>query len=254
MKPVLSVVRVAVVVCLFSLIFTGAEPVTGPALVQTAAYAAGGANNEEGGSAKTQAVNDPLEKINRGIFKFNDRFYFWVMKPTATVYSWYAPEGFRICVRNAFTNAQFPIRLVNNVLQGKMANAGTEIGRFVVNSTLGVGGMWDIAARDFGLNPHDEDFGQTLGSWGAGSGFYIVLPIFGPSNVRDTVGLGVDSVMNPMFWLAPAPISAGVKGGKTVNAISLRIGEYEDFKKSALDPYVSMREAYDQYRAEEMAK
>lgn len=260
MKGDIWMERVLRVVSIFAVLFSLAPVLAdlgsgaGAGRVPAVAFAAGAGNNEERAAPAAEPISDPLEKLNRGIFKLNDRLYFWVMKPTATVYSWYFPEGFRICVRNAFTNFMFPVRFINNVLQGKFQYAGTEAGRFAVNSTLGFAGMWDIAARDFGLAVRDEDFGQTLGAWGAGSGFYIVLPVFGPSNVRDTVGLGVDSVMNPVFWLASTPVSAGVKAGKTVNSMSLRIGEYEDFKKSALDPYVSMREAYTQYRAEEMAK
>lgn len=204
--------------------------------------------------AAAQAVWDPLEGFNRGVFKFNDYFFEWVMKPTCTIYNGYLPKGFRICVANAYANFQFPVRFVNNVLQGKICQAGTEVARFAINSTLGVAGMWDIAARDFCLTAHDEDFGQTLATWGACPGFYVVLPILGPSNVRDTIGMAADGATNPLSYFVTAPVNAGVKAGKVVNASSLRVHEYEDFKKSALDAYISMREAYREHRDEEIAR
>lgn len=202
---------------------------------------------------ETEVVPDPLEGFNRAMFRFNDGFYFYALKPVSVVYAAYFPEGFRICIRNAFKNIFFPARAINNLLQGKVDRAGVEIARFVINSTLGVAGMWDIAYRDFKLKPYDEDFGQTLGHHGVKSGLYIVLPVFGPSTARDTVGLVADAFMNPLYYLSPDIYSSiGLRSGQIVNVTSLRIGEYEDFKASAIDPYVSMREAYHQYRAHEV--
>jgi phospholipid-binding lipoprotein MlaA len=212
------------------------------------------AGDEENNSARVRTVWDPLEGYNRGVFKFNDFFFFWVMKPTCTIYNAYLPKGFRICIANAYTNFQFPVRFVNNVLQGKITEAGSEAARFAINSTLGLAGMWDIAARDFCLTPHDQDFGQTLAYWGACPGFYIVWPVLGPSNVRDTVGMAADGATNPLSYFTLTWVNAAVKGGKIVNGASLRLREYEDWRKSALDPYVSMREAYTEHRDDKLLK
>lgn len=203
--------------------------------------------------AAPPTVKDPLEKVNRAMFKFNDRLYFWMLRPIARVYGVIIPEPLRVGIRNAFDNIAFPVRVINCAFQGKFKPAGTEIARFVINSTIGIGGMVDVAARDFHLAEKDEDTGQTLGHYGAGPGFYLVLPFFGPSNVRDGIGMAGDAVMNPMYWLDLSwAADAGITAGKVVNNASLKIGEYEDFKEAALDPYVSMRHAYIQYRAQQI--
>jgi len=200
-------------------------------------------------------VPDPLESWNRAVFSFNDKFYFWFAKPVAQVYGAVLPEGLRICVRNSFDNLGMPVRFVNNVLQGKLQPAGVEIGRFVINSSIGFGGFFEIAARDFNLQPYDEDSGQTLGFYGMPGVFYINWPFLGPSTFRDSLGLAGDYFLNPLHYLSPDIYSsAGLRAGKEFNKISLRIGQYEDFKKSAVDPYVSMRDAYIQHRAEEIRR
>lgn len=200
-------------------------------------------------------VYDPHERFNRAMFDINDKIYFFVLKPASTVYAAYFPPGFRAAIRNGFYNLFFPIRFINCLLQGKANLAGTEAARFVINSTMGLGGLFDWAERGFGLQRHSEDFGQTLAVWGAGSGAYLVLPILGPTNSRDLVGYVVDSAMDPIYWI-PSPLwaSPSIVTGKLVNNTSLRLGEYEDFKKTALDPYISLRTAYYQYRIKEIAK
>ena len=255
MKALIKVASVLVVLSFFTPFFaaTGIGPGGKiPFVSQSLAFAAEDSNDEEATAPKSEAVWDPLEGFNRGVFKFNDKVYFWVMKPTATVYKAYFPEGFRTCLRNAFTNFMFPIRFVNNVFQLKFDHAGTEVARFAVNTTLGFAGFWDIAARDFNLKAYNEDFGQTLGHYGVKPGFYLVLPVLGPSNARDSVGLAGDSFTMPLGYFVDLYVSASIKAGSALNSASLRLGEYEDFKKSALDPYVSMREAYQQYRAEQV--
>lgn len=198
-------------------------------------------------------VNDPYEHFNRAMFKINDRVYFWVLKPVATVYAAYFPPGIRIAVRNGFHNLIFPQRFINSLLQKKADRAGTETVRFLINSTLGIGGLVDVAGVNLGIQGHDADFGQTLALWGSGSGPFLMIPVLGPSNPRDLVGYGVDSVMDPIFWIpTDLWVSPTVKVGKIMNNTSLRIGEYEDLKKSALDPYISLRDAYIQYREHEI--
>lgn len=201
------------------------------------------------------AIYDPHEKFNRSMFALNDKIYFYALKPVSTVYAAYLPPDVRIAVRNTFHNLLFPVRFINCLLQGKGNKAGNEVARFLINSTMGAGGLFDWANRGFGLQRDDEDFGQTLAVWGAGPGAYLVMPLIGPTNGRDLGGYIVDSAMDPIYWM-PGPIwmSTAVVSGEVVNNTSLRIGEYENFKKSAIDPYISLRSAYYQYRAKEIAK
>lgn len=206
-------------------------------------------------AVEQQVVSDPYESLNRMTHKFNDKFYFWFLKPVATVYATIIPEGLRVCFRNVFKNADYPVRLVNCTLQGKFKGAAVETGRFVINSTLGMGGFFEIASRDFDLHPYDEDTGQTLGFYGVPAGPYIHVPVLGPNSTRDLVGTAADVFMNPAHYFIPDMwVSAGIKGGRITNNASLRLGEYEDFKAAAVDPYVSMRDAFYQYRTEEIKK
>jgi phospholipid-binding lipoprotein MlaA len=192
---------------------------------------------------------DPLEPMNRMFFEFNDKLYYWVMKPVTTAYTAVLPIDFRYSIGNFFVNLAAPIRLLNNLLQGKVSDAGIVLSRFLINSTLGVYGFGDPAWVDFGLEPKPEDFGQTLGVWGFGEGVYLCLPVIGPSNVRDSFGFAADAYTHPMvyfvddFW-----VSAGFYGESRVNLLSLNPDVYEDLKNYALDPYVSMRQVYLDYR------
>jgi len=194
--------------------------------------------------------SDPLESINRVFFHFNDKLYFWVVKPASQGYAYFFAEDVRMCVRSFLKNLLAPVRIVNNLLQGKVENSGVETARFVINSTLGIAGLADPAKNEFGLSPKDEDLGQTLGVYGLGEGMYICWPFFGPSNVRDTIGLAGDFFLSPVSYLAMSDAGTGVafEAGKEVNNTSLTLGDYEDFKESAIDPYVSLRDAYRQYR------
>lgn len=195
-------------------------------------------------------ASDPLEPVNRAFFHFNDKLYFWVVKPASQGYAYFIAEDVRMCVRSFLKNLLAPVRIVNNLLQGKVANSGVETARFVINSTLGIAGLADPAKNEFGLSPKDEDLGQTLGVYGLGEGIYFCWPFFGPSNVRDTIGLAGDFFLSPVSYLAMSDSGAGVavEAGREVNNTSLTLGDYEDFKESAIDPYVSLRDAYRQYR------
>jgi phospholipid-binding lipoprotein MlaA len=198
-------------------------------------------------------IADPLESVNRAFFSFNDKLYFWVLKPIATGYKTIIPEDGRIGVRNFFSNLTTPVRLVNCLLQANPKCAGTETLRFVLNTTIGVAGFFDPARKRFNLEKQDKDFGQTLGIWGMGPVFYIDLPILGPSSLRDGLGFAVDASFNPQTYLAIYFVFVGYvnTGGwilEKINEASLTIGEYEDLKKAALDPYIALREAYSQYR------
>jgi phospholipid-binding lipoprotein MlaA len=189
-------------------------------------------------------IYDPIEPVNRAFFHFNDKLYFWVIKPVATGYKKVFPEPLRVSVRNFFNNICMPVRAVNCLLQGKIKGFGTEIIRFVVNSTMGVCGFGDAAKTAFNIDKRDEDFGQTLGFYGLGPGIYINWPLLGPSSIRDTVGIAGDGFLTPVNYVEPFKYSIAIKGYDQVNRTSLSLGQYEALKKAAFDPYISLREAY----------
>ncbi|MFH1881852.1 MAG: VacJ family lipoprotein [Planctomycetota bacterium] len=193
-------------------------------------------------------VNDPLEPWNRLMYNVNDTLYFWVFKPCAQVCNAVVPEPARTGVRNFFQNLTTPIRYVNCLLQGKGDSADTELRRFLVNTTVGVLGFGDPARDQYGLEPTEEDLGQTLAIHGIDQGFYIVWPLLGPSTVRDSLGMVGDQFLNPLRYVEPWETSVGISTVRVTNEGSFHIGEYEDFKSAALEPYVAMREAYIQYR------
>lgn len=197
-----------------------------------------------------ETIADPLEPINRAFFRFNDRVYFWVFKPVATGYKAIIPEDGRVAVRNFFSNLTTPIRLVNCLLQAKFKGVGNETVRFLVNTTLGVAGLLDPAKKYFEIAKQEADFGQTLGIWGIGPALYIDWPILGPSSLRDTVGYVGDVCLDPRTYLLNRFLIAGISvwSFDKVNGTSLTIGEYENLKKAALDPYIALREAYHQNR------
>jgi len=206
-----------------------------------------------------RTIADPLEPVNRAFFHFNDKLYFWILKPIATGYKAVIPEDGRIGVHNFFSNVTTPVRLVNCLLQAKFKGAGTETVRFVLNTTLGIAGFFDPARKTFKIEKQEADFGQTLGIWGIGPAFYIDLPILGPSNMRDSVGFVVDLFFDPRTYLAYYLFSVSIINTGTyvldkVNETSLTLGEYENLKKAALDPYIALREAYSQYRQNKIRK
>ncbi len=199
---------------------------------------------------EANGIADPLEPLNRVFFQVNDKLYFWVLKPVATGYKHTVAEDIRISVRDFFYNLLSPVRIINNLLQGKVKESGTETARFLINTTLGVAGFGDPAKNQFGLDSSEEDFGQTLGKYGVGEGIYIVWPVFGPSNIRDTLGMGGDFFMSPLTYISQASTTGGLvaKGTERVNDTSLKLGDYEQFKESSFDPYLALRDAYRQYR------
>ncbi|MBF0126253.1 MAG: VacJ family lipoprotein [Magnetococcales bacterium] len=198
-------------------------------------------------------VSDPLEPWNRIVFTINDIFYHGLLKPVAMLYSFILPEPVRIAVGNFFHNLAMPKHFLSALLQGKLDVAGRELSRFGINTILGGLGFFDVAGSHFNLKSGDEDIGQTLGKYGMGDALYIEWPILGPSNLRDTLGLAGDTFLNPLSYY-PHNIwtRAEIYGIKVVNHTSLRIGEYEDLKKAAIDPYIALRDAYLQMRREQI--
>lgn len=201
------------------------------------------------------AIPDPLESMNRAFFEFNDKMYFWVLKPIGTGYKKAVPEVGRICIRNFFTNLIMPIRAISCLLQGKFEGFGIELTRCVVNTTAGFLGFQDVAKDALDFQIQDEDLGQVFAFYGIGPGCFLNLPFLGPSSIRDTAGWAGGLYLNPLdymvtdFW-----VNVGFRSFDLLNKTSMRIGEYEALKKAALDPYVAMRDAYYQYRLNQIEK
>lgn len=201
------------------------------------------------------SIADPLEPFNRAMFHFNDKLILWVLKPTAKGYSRVVPEPARRGVKNFFKNISFPVRFVSCILQGKFEGAGIEVDRFLINSTIGFAGFMDPAASKFNMREYDEDLGQTLGSYGIGHGFFINWPILGASSVTRTMGTVGDAFLEPLNYAdMETKYDIGLRGLELVNDTSFIIGDYEDLKKAALDPYVAYRNAYYQLWQSEIKK
>jgi len=197
----------------------------------------------------SDTIADPLEPINRFFFHFNDKLYYWVLKPVATVYAGFLPDDLQIAIRNFFDNLRTPARAVNSLLQGNVRDSSTEVARFVLNSTVGIIGLGDFAKDIFDLRSSSEDLGQTLAFYGAGGGFYINWPFLGPSNFRDSLGMFGDSYMHPIILLgADDRVIIGAWTLDRVNYTALTLGDYELFTSTALDPYSAVKDAYQQHR------
>ena len=206
------------------------------------------------GCATTQQTErvakiDPFESINRAVFTFNENADEYVIKPAAEAYQFVLPEFVRTGVTNFFSNIGDIFVAVNNLLQGKPGNAANDIGRFLVNSTIGILGLFDVAT-DAGLEKNKEDFGQTLGVWGVPSGPYVVLPLFGPSSVRDTAGLAVD--LKTDFILNSNQLNHDQKVGSTVlrvvNQRANLLNASQLLEDAAFDKYSFLRDSYLQRR------
>ena len=201
---------------------------------------------------ESQSISDPFYYFNYLMYSFNDFLYFAAIKPIATGYKAITPTPLRKGVNNFFHNLIFPVRFVNNILQGEIKDAGTEIGIFLINSTIGALGFAQVAQNKFVLHTANDDLGQTLGSYSIGNGFYLVLPILGPSTLRDVVGLVGDYFLTPINYVEPWELSTGIKAYDTINTASFHIGDYEALKAAALNPYAAIRNAYIQNRKEKI--
>lgn len=201
------------------------------------------------GCATTQNNRDPLEGMNRAVYKFNDVTDKAVLKPIAGAYKAVVPSPLRTGVGNFFNNITTVFSVMNNLLQFKFNNAVGELGRFTINSTFGLGGILDLASKD-GIKQHREDFGQTLGYWGLGSGPYLVLPLLGPSSIRDASGLVVDNfVFNPIGYVDSPRVRNSLWGLQYVDTRSQYLPASDLLDEAALDPYAFMRDAYLSRRA-----
>jgi phospholipid-binding lipoprotein MlaA len=206
--------------------------------------------------AEFVATNDPLEPMNRDIFEFNLFLDRWLIKPVAQGYRAVFPQFVRDTIRNFLHNLGEPVIFANDMMQGEWAIANLTAARFFINSTFGVGGLIDFAGQT-GVPRQTGDFGQTLYAWGSPEGPYLVLPIFGPSNPRDAIGLGVDSVMDPFGYLAGAYGAANTVtlsrfAASGIDLRSRNIETLDDLQRNAIDFYAELRSLYRQHRASDL--
>jgi len=202
--------------------------------------------------AKTGEIDDSLEPLNRVIFEFNDIIDGLFLEPMAKIYKGVFPDFIRQRVTYFLQNLRSPVDLGNNILQGNMDEAGHTVGRFIMNTTLGVAGLFEVA-EEYGLPYERKDFGQTLGLWGVGEGFYLVLPLLGPSNARDVIGRGGDWSMQPLNWWAyytegndVYPIVATGLDGLEARTENLEV--ITDLRQNSLDYYAAVRSWYTERR------
>jgi phospholipid-binding lipoprotein MlaA len=195
------------------------------------------------------AEYDPWQRYNEKVFSFNYHFDKYVLKPVAQGYDFVMPDVVQQMIGNAFENINVVPKLANNLLQGNWKGFGTELGRFVINSTLGIGGLFDIARQEFGLEKTRADFGQTLGKWGLGPGPYVIVPLLPPLTVRDGIGYGVDVAMDPLTYVLPFIWDRlGMRLGDIVNDRSLNLDLFQGIEESTLDLYSATRNGYLQRR------
>ena len=199
------------------------------------------------GCATNGDPSDPLEPLNRGIYKFNDAVDKAVLKPVATGYKETMPDPVRTAVGNFFSNLDDVLVLLNDLLQFKLERAATDFSRLVWNTTVGIAGLIDVATP-MDLAKHNEDFGQTLGYWGVGNGPYLVLPFFGPSTLRDAVGSAVDAQFDPVVQHTPIPERNSAIAIHSVDARSRLLDAETVLDEAAIDRYVFLRDAYLQRR------
>ncbi len=206
-------------------------------------------------SRAQEEITDPFEGMNRGIFWFNERVDRYFLAPIAEGYDYVVPDPIQKGVGNFFENLSYPKYLVSDLVQLKFSEAASHTGRFLINTTLGVGGIFDIA-KDLGLEREEEDFGIALAYHGVPSGPYLVLPLLGPSNVRDAVGKVVDTLVHPFMILSYTDVRAGITdpiayGGRGLDIVQTRVDFDEAIKagrESSFDYYLFLQGAYTQYR------
>jgi phospholipid-binding lipoprotein MlaA len=201
--------------------------------------------------ADFKEANDPLEPTNRGIYAFNNALDTVILRPAAQAYRFVLPGPVREGVHNVLVNLGTPVQLSNDMLEGKPRRAGDTTMRFLINTTVGVLGVFDVA-KGWGYPQHDADFGMTLALWGLPEGPYLFLPVFGPSDPRDAIGLGVNSVMDPFTWVGQGTAVRALNWSRFgLNGLDQRerhLDDIDNIKKTALDPYATFRSLYRQHR------
>jgi phospholipid-binding lipoprotein MlaA len=206
--------------------------------------------------AEFRQTNDPIEPFNRTMYSVHQGIDTVVLRPAATGYRTVVPGPVRLGIRNVLGNLRTPVILVNDMLQGEPRRAGDTLGRFLINSTLGVGGIFDVAQHQFGVPGHTEDYGQTLARWGVQEGPYLFIPVLGPSNPRDLTGFGLGIASDPFAWLGQgATVDALTWSRAGVTVVDTReqlIEVLDDIERSSLDPYATLRSGYRQRRRAEI--
>lgn len=212
----------------------------------------GCAKSQDPNTAYKSEISDPIEPVNRAIFSFNNFLDMILIEPAAKVYNAVFPGFVRDSVQSFMRNLRSPLIVANNLLQGDIGDAGVATARFIINSTVGIAGLVDIASTQ-GLSYEEEDFGQTLAVWGLGDGFYIMLPILGPSSLRDGVGRVGDMMADPVRIVAHNTDNDWIY--YTRNAVegldnrARLVTALDDLRKNSLDYYAAIRSAYAQKRA-----
>jgi phospholipid-binding lipoprotein MlaA len=204
--------------------------------------------------------NDPIEPVNRAVYEVNRVLDGLFLEPAARIYRMVTPQFVRTGVTNFLANLRTPVVLVNDLLQGKPERAELTFGRFMVNTITGLGGLIDIGGMLGMPERHSEDFGQTLAGYGVGSGPFLMLPLFGPSNARDTVGRVVDLAFDPLFVVGvidfglevPTEIGLARAGAEGLSARERNIENIEELRRSSIDEYAAIRTLYGQFRASEI--
>lgn len=220
---------------------------------------------EEFSEHETDTTPDPFNSYNRWMTSFNDKVIIYALNPVSEGYAYVIPKPLRVGISNFIDNLKFPVRFVNNLLQGKFQNSSDELERFIINSTVGLAGLMDPATNVMTtpIPAHNEDFGQTLGHYGMGSGYHIVLPFLGPSNVRDILGITGDMYLSPLVnvrglenYKIPKNFgqSVGIYTLYLINRTSLHLGEYESLKEDAIDLYPFLKDIYEQKRISDIAE
>lgn len=193
-------------------------------------------------------LRDPFESHNRFMFNLNNKIYNHFTRHVAKGYRFAVPFELRIAIRNVFNNATMPVRLLSSLIQGDMEKSGRVIGRFLINSTAGLGGMLDVADQEYNIKPVNENMEQALGYYDVPSGPYLVLPILGPSSVRNVFGRVADIFASPAYiFSAPFAVSVSVATGKKINETSFLIKTKKELEEFSIDEYESVRDFYQQY-------
>ena len=199
-------------------------------------------------ASEVPKLPDPYENHNRFIFNLNNKIYNHFTKHVAKGYRFTVPLDVRIVIRNIFNNAAMPVKLVSSLIQGNIEKSGKVVGRFLINSTAGLGGMLDVAEQEYNIKPVNENMSQALGYYDVPTGPYLVLPLLGPSSIRNLVGRTADIFVSPAFlFSAPFMVSSGVATGKKVNETSFLVKTKKELEQNSLDEYESTRDFYKQY-------
>jgi phospholipid-binding lipoprotein MlaA len=205
-----------------------------------------------GGPARAQSEDDPLEPVNRAVFEFNRILDGMFFEPLARIYRGVTPQFFRDAVNNFLDNLNTPVVLANDILQGAPYRAEQTLGRFMLNTIMGVGGLVDVGGLLGMPERHKEDFGQTLAIYGVGEGPYLVLPLLGPSNPRDAFGFVVDFAFDPMTYVAPTDLALARFGTELLAFREQNIEAFDELKRSSIDLYAATRTLARQLRESEI--